>query len=265
MIKHTATYFDGASAASHEATLQLFGNMVLLESAGGSHQLDRGNAQLIPPVGSGSWAIELEQGGRVEFRNDELGHAIGDAFGQPRFVSMLERSWPWALAMAVVAAVGIWATLTWGVPAAARQVAFAVPPELEAKLGDESMSGLDRLFFDDSELGDEQRERVERIFRQVRDESPDYSTYRLLFRKSDGIGANAFAVPGGIVVITDEMVELAADDDELVSVLAHEIGHLAQRHSLRILLQNSASELKLPLHSERLAGCGECVTPQHNH
>ena len=114
MIKHTATYFDGASAASHEATLQLFGNMVLLESAGGSHQLDRGNAQLIPPVGSGSWAIELEQGGRVEFRNDELGHAIGDAFGQPRFVSMLERSWPWALAMAVVAAVGIWATLTWG-------------------------------------------------------------------------------------------------------------------------------------------------------
>ncbi len=215
--------------------------MVLLEWPHGSRQLDRGNATLIPPVGSGSWVIELEQGGRVQFDNDELGQAVAGAFGHGRIVAMLERSWPWALAMAVVAALGIWATLTWGVPAAARHVAFAVPPELEAKLGDESMSGLDRLFFDESELPDEQRARVERLFSQVQDASPNYSTYRLLFRKSDGIGANAFAVPGGIVVITDEMVELAADDDELISVLAHEIGHLAQRHSLRILLQNSAS------------------------
>ena len=43
------------------------------------------------------------------------------------------------------------------------------------------------------------------------------------------------------MVVTDPLVELAASDSELIAVLAHEIGHLRQRHSLRRLLQASAT------------------------
>jgi Zn-dependent protease with chaperone function len=43
--------------------------------------------------------------------------------------------------------------------------------------------------------------------------------------------------------MTDELVELAESDAELMAVLAHEVGHLYGRHSLRILLQNSVSAL----------------------
>ena len=50
-------------------------------------------------------------------------------------------------------------------------------------------------------------------------------------------------MPGGIVVMTDELVELAESDAEIMAVLAHEVGHLYGRHSLRILLQNSLSAL----------------------
>jgi Zn-dependent protease with chaperone function len=35
------------------------------------------------------------------------------------------------------------------------------------------------------------------------------------------------------------MVKLSADDDELLAVLAHEIGHVVHRHGLRTLVQNS--------------------------
>ena len=57
------------------------------------------------------------------------------------------------------------------------------------------------------------------------------------------MGANAFALPSGIVVMTDELVDLAQADEELQVVLAHEIGHVVHRHSLRMLLQNSATSL----------------------
>jgi Zn-dependent protease with chaperone function len=59
----------------------------------------------------------------------------------------------------------------------------------------------------------------------------------LVFR--GGVGPNAFALPDGTVVATDELVELAHDDEEVLAVLAHEIGHVHHRHSLRMALQSS--------------------------
>jgi predicted Zn-dependent protease len=39
--------------------------------------------------------------------------------------------------------------------------------------------------------------------------------------------------------VTDALVALARNDEELVAVLAHEAGHVARRHGLRQLFQNS--------------------------
>lgn len=46
---------------------------------------------------------------------------------------------------------------------------------------------------------------------------------------------NAFALPGGYVYIFKEMVEDTKSDDELAAVLAHEIGHIVARHSVKKL------------------------------
>jgi predicted Zn-dependent protease len=71
----------------------------------------------------------------------------------------------------------------------------------------------------------------------------DGHTFRLEFRRSGRIGPNAFALPSGIIVVTDELVMLAEHENEIVAVLAHEIGHVRHRHGLRTLLQNSAVAL----------------------
>ena len=42
-----------------------------------------------------------------------------------------------------------------------------------------------------------------------------------------------------MIVFTDEIAELSNEDDELLSILVHEIGHVVQRHSLRTLIQDS--------------------------
>src|SRR6266849_2423465 len=47
---------------------------------------------------------------------------------------------------------------------------------------------------------------------------------------------NGFSLPGGHVYVTTALLKLA-NDDELASVLAHEIGHIVARHSLKTLKQ----------------------------
>ena len=46
---------------------------------------------------------------------------------------------------------------------------------------------------------------------------------------------NAFALPGGYVYIFRDMVEDMATDDELASVLAHELGHIVAKHGIKRL------------------------------
>jgi predicted Zn-dependent protease len=50
---------------------------------------------------------------------------------------------------------------------------------------------------------------------------------------------NAFSGPGGHIYITTALMELASDD-ELASVLSHEVGHIVARHSLKTIQQSQA-------------------------
>jgi predicted Zn-dependent protease len=58
--------------------------------------------------------------------------------------------------------------------------------------------------------------------------------YALHFRDGEAIGPNAFALPDGSIVLTDQLVRLAdGDHDAILGVLGHEIGHVEHEHSLR--------------------------------
>lgn len=49
---------------------------------------------------------------------------------------------------------------------------------------------------------------------------------------------NAFAGPGGQIVLTRGLIEQASGPDEVAGVLAHEIGHVANHHPTRALLRH---------------------------
>ncbi len=70
--------------------------------------------------------------------------------------------------------------------------------------------------------------RVEAVGKKVAAVSPRQNvTYTYKVLKSDTI--NAFAAPGGPVMITEELAKMLTDD-ELAFVLAHETGHIAAQH-----------------------------------
>ncbi len=237
-----ARYFDGESAADQPVELQLLGHRLSCEVGAERRSWPLEKVAVVPPVGAADWVIELPEGGRLLFNDERLAEAIAPP-SVGRFVRFLENSWRWAVAALVVAVFTTWGLLTWGVPSLSRQVAFAVPTSIERTISEDGLGLLDEIMFEPSELEQGKKDRLQEIFQDIIADVDDDIAFRLEFRASPAIGPNAFAVPGGLVVMTDEMVELAQSYDELRAVLAHEVGHQVQRHSLRILLQNSLSAL----------------------
>ncbi len=58
---------------------------------------------------------------------------------------------------------------------------------------------------------------------------------------------NAFAAPGGTILLTRGMLRQTASEDELAAVLAHEIGHVTHRHGLAAIQQANLTEAFLYL------------------
>lgn len=100
-----------------------------------------------------------------------------------------------------------------------------------------TLEALDRTMFSPSALPDAKVKEITGGFGRIAAASPrGEGGYALLFRAGGPIGPNAFALPDGTIVMTDELVELAGGDTEmLMGVLAHEVGHVDLQHSLRQL------------------------------
>lgn len=56
-----------------------------------------------------------------------------------------------------------------------------------------------------------------------------------IFKVLEDEEINAFALPGGFVYVNKGLVDKVASDDELAGVLAHEVGHIVARHSIKKL------------------------------
>ena len=248
----SATFFDGKSSRAHEVEVQLDPDterlaVRSLEIGRLHYALD--DITIAPRIGNTPRFIQLTDGASLETEDNDAVDKLVPAMPGGRFHLLqhaMESKLRWIAAMLVVAVAFAWGTIEYGVPYLAKQVAFALPRDVDEQLGDGVLATLDELFFEPSTLDPARRNQLQQAFREMVELSglrPDEA--ELVFRASPVMGANALALPSGIVVMTDELVRLAGDQEEILAVLAHEIGHLRHRHSLRAVLQNSTVALMI--------------------
>jgi Zn-dependent protease with chaperone function len=234
-------FFDGQRSDGIEATLQ-FGDDGIARVYGARDAIGVPAAELkvSERLGNIPRRIGFPGGGVFETHdNDAVDQALV-ALGFQKtsaLVHWLEHRWPvaiGALVCVVLLSVGF---LRWGVPAVANWAAEVMPANVDRVIGSGSLDILDRTFFEPSELPASRVLELRGRFADMTRPLNDGHEYQLEFRRGRAIGANAFALPSGIIVMTDELVELSKNDDELVAVLAHEVGHVRGRHALRQMLQ----------------------------
>jgi Zn-dependent protease with chaperone function len=124
----------------------------------------------------------------------------------------------------------------------ARVAVTVIPPSVDARLGEAALEAVDQDLMKPSALPAAEQARLRGAFERALAALPPETVpaHRLVFRKSR-IGPNAFALPGGTIVLTDQLVDLAEGDEAMiVGVLGHELGHLRYRHGMRTLVQAAA-------------------------
>lgn len=73
------------------------------------------------------------------------------------------------------------------------------------------------------------------------------SRYRYRWFVADNKEINAFAAPGGVIVVYSGLIAQTARAEELAGVLAHEVAHVEQRHSLKNLMKTAGFSVLLAL------------------
>ncbi|WP_308917678.1 M48 family metallopeptidase [Jannaschia sp. LMIT008] len=222
---------------AHEtpARLILDGDAVRLEDAAGTvlRTAPRTGIVLEPALGRTERTIRLPDGTLFLTRDPGLAHAFDDDGGLLHLLESLRG--PRLLAVALGTLVATAVLLRVAVPVLVTLAVWLTPPALVRQLDAGSLQAIDALMMDDTRLPADDRAWVSALFDDLRAAAPPPPRGArdvLLFRDMGGT-PNAFALPGGTVVVTDGLVDALRDDpDALAGVIAHELAHVRERHGL---------------------------------
>ncbi|MFN4119562.1 M48 family metallopeptidase [Acidovorax sp.] len=183
--------------------------------------------------------------------------ALASAGDRPGIAQRMQTRWAVLLGVTAAAVIGLGLFYRYGTPWAATQLTRFVPLSWETSVAENVLRQMDDGTLKPSELPqarqDELKARFDALVQQTPDTLHRYNGYRppLSLEFRSGMGANAFALPGGKVVMTDGIVKAAAEhrlpDDALVGVLAHEIGHVVHRHTTRMVVEQGVLNMGLGL------------------
>ena len=243
-----AEYFDGVQARGRPVRLWLDGDDLCIEGDGVEQRLPQRSVRWPECQRHGPRQAYLPGGGVLHSADGPGWDTWSRAAG--RRVSLVERwtqSWRWTLAALLAAVLVLAAGWRWGLPLAADGVAGLLPQAIERQLGEATLAQLDRHLLHPSKLPEQRAQALRAQLAGALKRMPGGPAavpWRLDLRDGGevgghGVGANALALPGGQLIVTDAMVTLLADrPDVLLGVLGHEWGHLRQRHATRMLARD---------------------------
>lgn len=238
-----AIYFDGRTSARHPVSLVLSAGTIKMIGHEVEAELDASSVRWSARIANTPRWLYLPDGGTCVTEDND---AVDRMTGIGRYERILHR-WESRPAYAVVAialvVASLWLLVTHVVPVVVEKIAMRIPVETESVLGRQTLSGMDEYLLGPSQLAESRQVTLSSKFEDMVRASRETTPYRLEFRSSPSLGANAFALPGGIIVMTDQLVNTAGDDAEVLGVLAHELGHVRHRHTMRRLLEGSVIAL----------------------
>lgn len=156
-------------------------------------------------------------------------------------IHFLEGRYHAAAAATVLLVASVALAIGWALPVLAQKAAMSVPVAIEEKAGQVALATIDQ-WLAPSQLSRTERERIQAQTGRLAAAANIARPPTVIFRSMGGQFPNAFALPGGLVIVSDELVRLATEE-ELAAVLAHEIGHLQHRHGMQSVLRNSTALL----------------------
>lgn len=235
-------HYDGQTAHREPVTIGITSDgLHLTRQDGASFTWRFDEIRRVPPLHRGE-RLRLERGGElaesVVLSEDGLLEAVRavspEAARRMGRRAVLDESARDTIAKIGLGVAALAALYVWGLPALASFVAPRVPVSWEDRLG---RGVVDRMVPPSRRCVDPARQAaLEGILARLLATAPE-SPYRFTLIVADDSVINAFAAPGGYVVVNLGLLRATETPEELAGVLAHEVQHVLRRHSTRAIVR----------------------------
>lgn len=196
-----------------------------------------------PPEGRAPRILTLDKGDKVFIAANAFPPQLNHHKWAERLDKAERTSLPYLIAATVLVLLCFGGLAYWGLPKLSDKLASYIPEPIITEISDGTLSQLDSIAFQESRLMDSRQKALQDRFALLRAQSGLPDDITLLFRASSLMGPNALALPGGPVILLDELVEIAPSDDGISGVLAHELAHIALQHNRKQLARDGLFSL----------------------
>lgn len=254
-------YFDGNSARPRPARLLVYDQALHLYETAEDHFIAAFPYQEVKQLSSDNSYVHFSLlTDRSQALDVPLNHPL-----LPEIIKLSEgknKSWsgglsriklPILVLIFLLVVVGIYYALVSGVSGLALQF---ISPKKEAELGKMIYSSLMENEKIDTAATD--------LLQKFASDLKLSEQYTLQFTVVDANEVNAFAIPGGHIVVYKGILQKMRKPEELVALLGHESTHVNERHSLRNMLQEMTGSFMLSMVFGDLGSIGGAIAGRAN-
>jgi len=236
-----AQYFDGRSTRIHKVGLSIVSECLVVAGDGVRRRVPFPLVAVDERLGRAERRLRLPDGAFCAVADlDGLDALLLEAGHRDGTVDRLQRHLKVALAAAAACVLIAAASWRWGLPWLAEIGARQMPPAIGRTLTVQTLHVLDGPILLPSALPTDRQADIIARYRALTLPEGGNPAGPLLFRNSPTLGANAFTLPDGTVILLDGLVTGLDNDSQIMAVLSHELGHAHGRHGLQLLLRSSA-------------------------
>ena len=237
-VRVDARLFDGKTARARAVALSFRHGALQVQGDGIAFEVAPRSVQLSDAHRHAPRQLGFPDGSLCEVDDQQgLERLLAQAGMRSSRVDRWQRHWRVTLVSLLLLVASTLGGYHFALPWLSAQLAAVVPDSVTAAMDASTLDLLDRSMLHPTALPASRQAALQARFAAL--DGVPVGAGPLLFRASD-IGPNAFALPGGTLVMTDELVALSRDDDALIGVLLHEAGHVDRRHALRQMVQTTA-------------------------
>jgi Zn-dependent protease with chaperone function len=236
-----ASYFDGHSTRIRFVDLSIVSGELKITGEGVDLHVPFSRVSVDERLGRAPRRLRLQDGSFCEVRDLEgLDALLASAAHRDGWVDRIQRHLQLVLLSTAVCVVLAVVAYKWGLPWMAAEGARRMPAAVGRTLSAQTLRMLDGRFLLPSKIPDERRNALSAQLRRLRLPEGGTSDAVLLFRNSPQLGSNAFTLPDGTIILLDDLIASMSDDQQIMAVLSHELGHAHGHHSMQLLLESSA-------------------------
>jgi len=262
-LRWKAFYYDGKTAFRHDADVTISPEALEVSGRFGTVSWRYGDVRQTQGRHRGE-PVRIEKGEEAIIVNEDgfiaslKSIAPRSRFGDPSKARKNTIFIIIAFILTIAAGTGAY---FWAVPWAAKMAAERVPPKVEERLGRTFVEGVTRVAPECSAT--EINVPVEVIEERLEAAAPrNPYRFRVYVLKSKTV--NAFAAPGGYIVVFTGLIEKTDSPEELAGVLAHEMEHVLKKHATREMFQGYSAGMLTSLFLGDFRGASRALQTMGN-